>query len=67
MSTEDEKTISIGDLYPDLTANEWIEAEENVRRYLDVVKRIFDYVYEQKPEILTELRRRATLRKEKKV
>lgn len=65
MSKEDEKKMTISDLYPDLTTEEQAEAEENLRRYLAVVKRIFEHISEHNPKILTELRRRARLRRQK--
>ncbi len=60
-----ENPISIADLYPDLTTEEQSEAEDNLRRYLAVVRQIFEHIQTEKPKILTELRRRARLRKEK--
>lgn len=63
MSREKATTITIADLYPDLTAEEQREAEENLRRYLEVIKRIYEYVAENKPKVLTELQKRARLRK----
>ncbi len=65
MSDLQENPISIADLYPDLTTQEQSEAEENLRRYLAVVRQIFEHIQAEKPKILTELRRRARLRKEK--
>lgn len=65
MSKNEEKPITGADLSPDLTAEAPSEAEDNLRRYLAVVKQIFENVVEEKPEILTELRRRARLRKGK--
>lgn len=66
MSSEKEKRIAISELYPDLTIEEQTEAEENLRRYLVVVKGIFDNIAEHKPEILTEIRKGASLRKKGK-
>ena len=65
MSKLQQKPISAADLYPELTAEEQYEAEENLRRYLAVVKQIFEHIQAEKPKILTELRRRARLRREK--
>lgn len=56
--------ITIADLYPELTPEEQAEAEANWLSYLSVVKRIFEHICEEKPEILTELEKRARLRKE---
>lgn len=55
--------------FPASTKNERLgsghqaEAEEFLRQYLSIVKRIFETVRIEKPEILTELRRRANVRK----
>lgn len=57
--------ITIADLYPELSPEEQAEAKENWLRYLQVVRRIFEYIGEDHPEILTELEKRARLRKEK--
>ena len=66
MSRNEEKVISIGDLYPDLIPEEQSEAEENLRRYLAVVKQIFEHILAENHEILTELQTRARLRREKR-
>jgi hypothetical protein len=60
-----ESDITIADLYPDLSPEEQAEAEYRLLRYLAVVKEIFEEICESKPEILTELERRAMLRKER--
>lgn len=39
---DDEKEITIQDLYPDLTPEQQEEAEFNLLGYLDVVKRIYE-------------------------
>ena len=64
MPEKDENEITIADLYPQLTADEQAEAKENWLRYLRVVRRIFNHIVREKPEILTELEKRARLRKE---
>ena len=56
-------TIAISDLYPELTSEQQADAEYRLIGYLAVVKRIFDRVSRENPEILTELERRAMLRK----
>ena len=63
MDIENKKRIMISELYPGLTSEEQIEVEANLLRYLGVVKRIFEQLSEQKPEILTEIRKRVRLRK----
>lgn len=56
--------ITIADLYPDLPPKQQAEAEYRMLRYLAVVKEIFEQICDEKPSILTELERRAMLRKE---
>ena len=65
MPDDDEKPISLTELFPELSEEEQREAEENLRQYLAVIRRIFEHVQANNPKILTELRRRARLRKEK--
>jgi hypothetical protein len=60
-----EGDITIADLYPDLSPEQQAEAEYRMLRYLAVVKEIFEEICESKPELLTELERRAMLRKER--
>jgi len=57
--------VPITVLYPQLSPEELREAEENLRQYLAVVRQIFEHLQANNPKILTELRRRARLRKEK--
>jgi hypothetical protein len=63
--SQSERDITIADLYPDLSPDEQQEAEYRLLRYLAVVKEIFEEICESKPELLTELERRAMLRKER--
>ena len=65
MSKTEEKPITIVDLYPQLSREEQREAEDNLRRYLAVVSEILEHIQRENPKVLTELRRRARLRKEK--
>ncbi len=37
-----QEDITIQDLYPDLTPEQQEEAEENLVRYLELIKRIYD-------------------------
>ncbi len=60
-----EGDITIADLYPDLWPEEQAEAEYRMLRYLAVVKDIFEQICAEKPELLTELERRAMLRKQR--
>ena len=39
---EDDKEITIADLYPDLSPEEWEEAEYRLLQYLAVVRSIWD-------------------------
>lgn len=55
--------ITIADLYPDLTLEQQQEAEYLLLRYLAVVKSIFEQIARDNPKVLTELERRAMLRK----
>ncbi len=63
--SQNEKEITVSDLYPELSPEQQAEAKENWLRYLAVARRIFEYICREKPEILTELERRAMLRKSK--
>jgi hypothetical protein len=65
MPDNKEKRISVSELFPQLSEGEQREAQENLRQYLAVVRLIFEHVQANDPKILTELRRRARLRKEK--
>lgn len=60
-----EGDTTVADLYPELSPAEQQEAEYRLLRYLAVVKEIFEEICESKPELLTELERRAMLRKER--
>ena len=55
--------VTIADLYPDITSEQQDDAEYRLVGYLEIVKRIFERVCRENPEILTELEERATLRK----
>lgn len=57
--------ITIADLYPELTPEQLAEAEYRLLRYLAVVRTIFERIVREEPELLTELERRAMLRKER--
>jgi RIO-like serine/threonine protein kinase len=57
--------ITIADLYPDLTPEQQAEAEYHLLRYLAVVRTIFERIAKENPELLTELKRRAMLRKKR--
>ncbi len=65
MSKKDGKKITIADIYPNLSSEEQSDAEATLHRYLAVVKRIYENISEQDPKILTELRRRAKIKKRK--
>lgn len=55
--------ITIADLYPNLTPDEQSAAEYRLLGYLAIVKRIFERIARERPDILTELEKRAMLRK----
>ncbi len=57
--------ITAADLFPDFSPEQLREAEYRMLRYLAVVKEIFEQVVEENPKLLTELERRAMLRKER--
>jgi hypothetical protein len=45
-------TITVRDLYPDLSGSELAEAEENIERYLTLVLRIFERMeFETNPQL----------------
>ncbi|MGI8467019.1 MAG: hypothetical protein ACR2N3_01040 [Pyrinomonadaceae bacterium] len=56
--------ITVADLYPDLSTEQQAEAKYRMLRYLAIVKDIFERICEENPKLLTELERRAMLRKE---
>jgi len=60
-----EDGIAIKDLYPDLSPEKLAEAEYQMLRYLAVVKNIFERIARENPKLLTELERRAMLRRER--
>ena len=57
--------INIADFYPGLSPEQYAEAEYRVLRYLAVIKDIFERIVKENPELLTELERRAMLRKKR--
>lgn len=61
--SNDSDNITITDLYPELTPEQQADAEYRLLGYLEIIKRIFERVCRENPEILTELEERATLRK----
>lgn len=64
-SSQFKDEITIADLYPDLSSEEQTETEYRILRYLAVVKDIFEQICVENPKLLTELERRAMLRKER--
>lgn len=65
MSKFEESPSTKDDRGPDTPSTESRDAEDTLRRYLTVVRHIFEHVQAKDPKILTELRRRARLRMEK--
>ncbi len=61
---QNDEEITIGDLYPNLSPEQQREAEFHLLGYLAVVKEIFGQIIEDNPYFLTELERRAKLKKE---
>ncbi len=57
--------ITIADLYPGLSPEQQAEAEYRLLRYLTVVRDIFEQITLEDPELLTELERRAMLRRKR--
>jgi len=57
--------ITIADLYPGLSPEQQAEAEYRLLRYLAVVRDIFEQITLEDPELLTELERRAMLRRKR--
>ncbi len=57
--------ITVADLYPGLSLEQQTEAEYRMLRYLAVVKTIFEKIALENPKFLTELERRAMLRKKR--
>ena len=58
-----DRELTISDLYPELTHEQQADAEYRLLRYLGVVKHIFERICRESPKLLTELERRATLRR----
>ncbi len=59
MNQKSQKPPTIEDLYPDLSPEEREEAKENLRRYLDLVRRIYERLKREGKldEALTEIRK----------
>lgn len=55
------KRITIADLYPELSPSERAEAEYNLKRYLNLVWRIYERVRREDPELLTKTLNEARL------
>ncbi len=64
-TSQDEKEITVADLYPELTSEQQAEAEFYLLGYLDVVRRVFERVCHDHPEFLTELEKTASLKQER--
>lgn len=57
--------VTVANLYPELPPGEREEAEYRLLRYLTVVRRIFERIARERPEILPELEKYATVRKKR--
>jgi len=55
------KRITINDLYPELSPEEQAEAQYNLKRYLNLVWRIYERVRREDPELLTKTLKEAKL------
>lgn len=55
----------VADLYPELTPEQQTEAEFHLSSYLDVVRRIFERVCRDQPELLTKLEKTVSLKQDK--
>lgn len=55
------KRITIADLYPNLSPQEQVEAEYNLKQYLSLVWRIYQRVKRENPDKLTEAIKKANL------
>lgn len=61
----DSDNITIADLYPELTSEQQADAEYRLFGYLAIVRGIFERVCQEQPDFLTELERRAMLRRQR--
>lgn len=52
-------------VFPDFTSKQLEEAEYTLHQYIRIVRRIFERIKRERPEILTELKKRARLRKQR--
>jgi hypothetical protein len=64
-SLKNENEITIADLYPELSVEQQAEAEYYLSGYLGVVRRIFERICYEQPELLTKLEKPASLKPEK--
>lgn len=64
-NTHNDLRVTVADLYPELSPEEQAEAEFYLLGYLDVVRRIFERVCREQPELLTELEKTASLKQER--
>ncbi len=63
-NTSDKNMPTIADLYPELSPKQQAEAEFYLSGYLDVVRRIFERICYEQPELLTKLEKTASLKQE---
>lgn len=63
---QNKKAPTIADLFPQLSREKQNEAEFYLHRYLEAVRRIFERIKRENPEILTEIENRVRLRKKEK-
>lgn len=55
--------IELEELFRSTPANDQVDAESRVREYLSVVQRVYEHLKRHRPNILTVLRKRASLKR----
>lgn len=63
--SQNEKEITVSDLYLELNPKQQAEAEYHLLGYLDVVRRIFERITREQPELLTKLEKPANLKQKR--
>lgn len=57
------RKITIADLYPNLTPAEQSAAEQRFEQYLNLVRRIYERLKRENPQLLTQILKEARLKK----
>ena len=63
ISNDEKENLTLQRLYPDYTAEELAEAEDTLKRYLDLVWRIYNRARRDNPQKLTEMRLNARFKR----